>query len=245
MCRAVRFLPAGFVVALTSWAQQAPAPSPSFEVASVKPGDPNDRNFAFLATNGRFTATNQTLKTLIGYAFDVRQLEIVGGPGWLDVDKYNVEAKAENPRPTPAESRGMYRSLLEDRFKLAAHQETRQSQVYELALAKGGSKLKETASANQRIQRLGFGRFQGTGVSIGPLVSLLSQQLERTVIDKTALTGKYDFNLDYTPDFPPPADSAGPSLFTAVQEQLGLKLESARGAVQFLVIDHIEKLSEN
>jgi uncharacterized protein (TIGR03435 family) len=192
MCRAVRFLPAGFVAALTIRAQQTPPLSPSFEVASVKPGDPNDRNFAFLASNGRFTATNQTLKTLIGYAFDVRQLEIMGGPGWLDVDKYNVEAKSEKPRPSPVESRAMYRSLLEDRFKLAAHRETKPGQVYELAVAKGGSKLKESASADQRIQRLGFGRFAGTGVSIGSLVSLLSQQLERTVIDKTGLTRRYD-----------------------------------------------------
>jgi uncharacterized protein (TIGR03435 family) len=239
---------------------------PSFEVASVKPGDPNERRVSILMTpGGRFTTTNASLKMLIGFAYDVRNHQISGGPNWLDSEKYNIEAKPDNtvtiaPGPAGApQIRLMTQSLLADRFKLTLHRETKEEPVYELLVAKGGPKLKEateTAKGAQQGLRTGRGEINGMAAPLSLLAQMLSQQLGRSVIDKTGLTAKYDFTLTWTPelgqfpggdrpDAPPPPDPNGPSLFTAVQEELGLRLESTKGPVEILVIDHAEKASEN
>ena len=156
----------------------------------------------------------------------------------------------------------MLQSLLADRFKLAVHHETREWPIYTLVVAKNGSKLQETKPDDSK----GGGSFSvsrdkmtGHGVSVSSIVRLLSQQLGRHIIDKTGLTSKYDFTLTWTPEesdghmlsaasagntgaaAPPVPDSNGPSIFTALQEQLGLKLESQKGPVDVLVIDHVEK----
>ncbi len=171
------------------------------------------------------------------------------------------------------ETRRMLQALLADRFQLKLHSDTKQLAVYALVLAKNGPKLQAAISGDTYPN--GFkgpdggggpgmifmegngGPVTGQGVPIADLVRLLSQQLGRTVVDKTGLTGKYDFKLKWTPDEnqgppgppgadnAPPPDSSGPSIFTAVQEQLGLKLESQKGAVKILVVDHGEKPSEN
>jgi bla regulator protein BlaR1 len=248
-----------------AFAQQAPRPS--FEVTSVKPADTNDQRF-FIGSQpgGRFTA-NANLKMLIGTAYDVRNHQISGGPSWIESAKFEIEAKAENgadfdPRPNGGgRVRLMLQSLLEERFKLALHREIKEEQVYELTVAKGGPKLKEVADpgkGGQQGMRMGRGQLIGMAAPIAILVNVLSQQLGRSVIDKTGLAGKYDFTLTYTPDAaqsaafgppgpdaPPPPDPNGPSIFTAIQEQLGLKLESAKGPVDVLVIDHAEKPGAN
>lgn len=164
----------------------------------------------------------------------------------------------------------MLRSLLADRFKLTAHIETRELPVYSLVIAKNGPKIHEakpddtyanglksatgnTVGPHMMLMQLRgghvSGQIDGQGVPLELLVQQLAAQVGRTVIDKTGLTGSYDFNLTWTPDPPTPeaatAEPAAPSLFTAIQEQLGLKLESTKGPVQVLVIDHIEPLSEN
>jgi uncharacterized protein (TIGR03435 family) len=239
---------------------------PSFEVVSVKPGDPNDRRVSvFMQPGGRFTATNATLKMLIGFAYDLREHQMAGGPSWLGSERYNIEAKADSATPIPPASnnvtmRLMAQSLLAARFKLAVHRETKEEQVYELVVAKGGPKLKEaTDSAKGPQQGLGMGRGKVTGMAAATslIARFLSEQLGRSVIDKTGLTGKYDFTLTWTPEFgqqfpggdrpeaPPPTDPNGPSIFTALQDELGLKLESAKGPVDILVIDHAEKPDAN
>jgi uncharacterized protein (TIGR03435 family) len=247
-------------------AQQPSTPRPAFEVASVKPGDPDNRIWRLGSMpGGRFAANNASLKLLIQMAYDVRSHQISGGPNWLDSAKYDIDAKPDSataipPGPASAtQMRLMLQSLLEERFKLKLHRELREEPVYELVVAKGGPRMPQATDTlkqpGQGLMRMGRGQLTGTAVAISFLVSTLSQQLGRSVIDKTGLTGQYDFDLKWTPElgefqFPtgdagPPPDPSGPSVFTAIQEQLGLKLESNKGPVDVLVIDHAEQPSEN
>jgi uncharacterized protein (TIGR03435 family) len=239
-------------------------PRPSFEVASIKPGDPNSHQFGIGIRGSLFIATNASLKMMIGFAYDVQDHQISGGPKWLDSDRFSIEAKPKAAIPFSMERmeplKLMLQSLLEERFKLAFHRETRVEPVYELVVAKGGPRLKEN-SAPGPDGRVGlFGRGRGdltaTAMPIAVLAGTLSQRMGRSVIDKTGLSGKYDFTLVYTPDQSTPGgpderdapaapDPAGPSIFTALQEQLGLKLESAKGPVEILVIDRAEKPDAN
>jgi uncharacterized protein (TIGR03435 family) len=246
-------------------AQTQSAPRPAFEVASIKPGDPNSQMFRIGSMpGGRFAANNASLKLLIQTAYDVRSHQISGGPNWLDSAKFDIEAKSDSAAPIPAGPAGgpqmrlMLQSLLEERFKLKLHRESKEEPVYELVVAKGGPKLQQAADSLKQQQRglqMRRGQLTGTAAPMSILVSQLSQQLGRSVIDKTGLTGQYDFDLKWTPEFGqsqggpadagPPPDSPGPSIFTALQEQLGLKLESTKSQVDVLVVDHAEQPSEN
>ena len=246
---------------LPRWIALAQTQRAKFDVASVKPSDPNDRRTMFgTPPNGsRFRAAGVNLRMLIGFAYDKQLAQISGGPNWLESDRFEIDARPENAVPGLEglqQIRSMLQSLLEDRFKLTVHSETRLEPVYELVLAKGGSKLKET-SANDGAprQQMGRGQVIASATPLSQLIPLLSVLVQRQVIDKTGLTGMYDFTLTYTlepgqlgalgPDVPPPVDPTAPSVFTALQEQLGLKLESARGRAQVLVIDHAEKPDAN
>jgi uncharacterized protein (TIGR03435 family) len=240
-----------------AFAQQQPRPS--FEVASIKPGDPASRQVStHIQPDGRLTATNATLQMLIRAAYDLRDHQIREGPNWLDSAAFNIEAKAAGPVPG-AQMRLMLQSLLAERFKLAVHLETREEPVYELVVDKGGYRLREAADtahgSRQGIGIDGAGSFGGFAASVSQLASWLSQRLDRSVIDKTGLTGKYDFTLHWTPDPgdlggpaggpDAPPDTSGPSIFTALKEDLGLKLQSSKGPVEVLVIDHAEKPDAN
>jgi bla regulator protein blaR1 len=243
------------------------AQQPSFEVASIKPGDPDSRRVSLgIRPGNHFGTTNASLKTLIGFAYDLRDHQISGGPNWLDSARFDIDAKPDPAVIIPkgpdgaGQMRLMVRSLLADRFKFAAHRESRQEQVYELVVDKGGLKMKEAAplGPNQGFGlRMGRSELIGTGSPVALLANQLSQRLGRSVIDKTGLTAKYDFTLKWTPDPGPAAgkpepddgepapDPNGPSIFTAIQQDLGLKLQSAKGPVEVLVIDHAEKPDAN
>jgi uncharacterized protein (TIGR03435 family) len=172
-----------------------------------------------------------------------------GGPNWLASDRFTIEAKAAEPLPPWPESNTqlslMLQSLLEDRFKLAVHWETKEAVVYDLVLARGGPKVKQADAAESSGFGMEQGRIRSMALPLGYLATNLAYLLGRTVIDKTGLAGKYSYTLTYTPDDAPPGDASGPSIFTALQEQLGLKLESTKGPVEFLVIDHVEKPDAN
>jgi uncharacterized protein (TIGR03435 family) len=265
--------------AASALAQSQPS-KPQFEVASIKPADPNDRGTRIgFQPGGRFVANGITVNFLLQQAYGVRDFQISGGPGWVGSERFNISAKPDaetaaeiqkgngNPFDGNSTMSLMLRSLLEDRFQLKLTRETREMPVYDLVVAKGGSKLKESSIP------AGDGSGRGGGPQIrmgrglltfkaGPMEILamqLSNQLGRTVIDKTGLKGNYDFELKWTPDLgqqplglrevggpekEPPVDTSGPSIFTALQE-LGLKLESTKGPVEILVIDHAEKPTEN
>jgi uncharacterized protein (TIGR03435 family) len=245
----------GVVAIATAGLGQQINPSPSFEVASVKRSDPNaTKVHVGIAPGGRFTASNATLKMLIRQAFDLRDNQISGGPKWLDSENYDIEAKAGEGVPIPAGPAGgavlrsMLRSLLIERFGLVFHTESKEEPVYELEVAKGGPKLKaaEVRDGMPQGLRRGNGRLTGMAASIPALASNLSQQLGRPVIDKTALPGTYDFVLDYAATGEPTTqDPSLPSIFTALQERLGLKLISAKARVEILVIDGAQRPPEN
>lgn len=226
-------------------------PRRSFEVASVKPGDLNPQ-FVDSASQpgGRYTATNETLKEMIADAWDVAGYHIAGGPSWLDSSRFTIEGRASADEKTP-NIKLMLQSLLEDRFALQVHTETREEGIYELTVAKGGAHLRAAADPAKPPRWNGRGPATGTSVSMSFLVRVLSLYLQRTVTDRTGLNGRYDLTLNFTTgldekktlDSQPGSDA--PSLFTAVQEQLGLRLVSAKGPADILVVDHAEKPDAN
>jgi uncharacterized protein (TIGR03435 family) len=219
-----------------------------FEVASIKPADPNGPvQSSFSMKGGRFEALSN-LRMLIQLAYDVRNHQISGGPSWMDSLKFAVEAKPDDATPLPSgsftpASRAMVRSLLEDRFKLALHRETREQSIYYLELARGGSRLKP--AEKEAGVGMGPNRISSDGAPVATLAAMLAAVLGRSVLDRTGLKGLYEFGLEWTPDDTPADLATGPSLFTAIQEQLGLRLGSAKGPVEVLVIDHAEKPDAN
>jgi uncharacterized protein (TIGR03435 family) len=231
------------------WIAFAQAPRPSFEVASLKPSRPDERLFYNLEPGGRYLANGLTLNLLIANAYAIPEFQISGGPGWRDSDKFNLEAKVGIQLPPWPDSQKqlslMIQSLLADRFKLAVHRETRDEPVYELVAAKGGVKLKAAKADESPGFEMGTGRIHSMAVPLDLFATNLAYLVGRTVIDKTGLAGKYSFTVTYTPDDAAPADTNGPSLFTALREQLGLKLERAKDPVEMLVIDHVEKPDAN
>ena len=268
-------------VAIVAPAQEKDA---TFEVASVKANKSGDTNGNLrMLPGGRVNATNMPVRPIITFAYQLAQYQLVGGPGWLTADRYDLVAKMEgNPNAGPAFVPGSntpnpmqlaLRNLLEERFKLRVHRETREMDIYALVMAKpGGSPgpgLKPTtqdcaaaaAAARQGgpppgapgepfcgIQG-GPGRLKFGGLPAASLATAFSGPAGRMVVDRTGLTGSWDFELAYAVEArgadAPPVDPNAPSLFTAVQEQLGLKLEPTKGPVEVLVIDSIEKPVED
>ena len=241
---------------------------PAFDVISIRPNKDNEQ----MSGNGTFSrrvgsrslpdgysASNIDLKSLIANAYGVRPDQISGGPDWIDSNRYDIEAKVvaangSTPQPIAREERSlMLRSLLADRFKLAVHNETKEAPIYELVVAKNGPKL-QPAKPDQptRMTMGGSGKATMEVDQISALIYQLSLQVGRPVVDKTGLTGKYDIKLEWTRDPGPDSEdaastdaSAGPSIFIAVQEQLGLKLNSTKGPVDTLIIDHSEPPTPN
>jgi uncharacterized protein (TIGR03435 family) len=235
-----------------------------FEVVSIKPSDPLSNNMHMgVGPGGGFEASGVTLRTLIQQAYNVRNFQILGGPGWIDTDKYDIITKDEAKGPSEADLGkmtdaardefrlrllGKLQALLAERFQLKVHRETKELPVYELTVARGGPRLEaagdDGGGSGLSSRRGDDGKSQITGKHfvIANLAMFLSSQVGRTVIDKTGLSGKYNFQLNYAPDM---GDISGPSLFTALQEQLGLKLDSQKGPVEVVVIDSVEKASAN
>jgi uncharacterized protein (TIGR03435 family) len=258
-----------------------------YDVASIKPNKSGDNRVRLMFTPDGLSATNTNLQMLVESVYEIQDNQLSGAPGWLRSERYDIEAKmdsavADQLRKLDTDQRRaarqqMLQALLADRCKLAIHRETTEQTVYALVVAKSGSKLHEAKPGDAYpngfkgpdgqpgvgMMMMGGagGPVNAQGIAISNLAGFLSRQLGRKVIDKTGLTGIYDFTLKWAPDQstplfngpaggPSPADSApadssGPSLFTAVQEQLGLKLESQKGSVEVIVIDHVEKPSEN
>ena len=248
-----------------------------YDVASFKVNKSGPGRAMFSSPEDGLSLTNLNLKELIGFAFGLATAaqdgRIVGAPSWITSEAYDVEAKMDgataealkklSPSDRALARQHMFQELLADRCKLVAHWETKEFPVYELVIAKGGSKIQESKTSDAATAGRGGMGLKGRGgplsardVPISNLVGLLSMLLNRTVVDKTGLAGKYDFTLNWTPDesndpnfFPSSSgqrpDPAGPSIFAALQEQLGLKLEAGKGPVKVIVIDHIERPSGN
>jgi uncharacterized protein (TIGR03435 family) len=220
-----------------------------FEVASIKEADPANWQDRLLMQPGGRLIANISIKGLIAFAYDVPSDEIEGAPKWID-SMYSIEARAETAAAVPSGAAGlpqirlMTQSLLADRLMLVVRREAREELVYDLVVDKNGSKLVPNEQPgglrSGRGQPIGTGVFVSGPVRIG-LAHSLSLEVGRPVIDKTNLNGRYNFTLQWTPDSSDPDSPAvanGPSIFTALREQLGLRLVSTKGPVEILVIDH-------
>jgi uncharacterized protein (TIGR03435 family) len=251
-----------------AFSQTLPPASLTFEVAAIKPTNPDKRDLGLHKTNGLFVATGYTLQRLIAFAYDVELFQVSGGPGWGNFERYDISAKKErDPRlAKPDDDRYRVRALMADRFNLTIHRESKELPIFALVIGKNGSKLqtaKPHVGSSGVSGRGGNGGIQWifTDAPVSLLVHELSQRLGRPVVDRTGLDAHYDFKLEWAPDpsqpvvqsrdsgtavsSAPAPDSSGPSIFTALQEQLGLKLEAEKGPVEIIVIDRADKPSEN
>jgi len=258
---------------------QSPNSKPAFEVVSVKPNTTGRNAGIAQQPGGRFVATEITLKRLMQYAYRGNQ-QFIGGPAWLDTDRWDIEAKAAEgtvlPRAglldmaAPPDTLAlMVQSLLEDRFKLKTHTETRELPLYELVVAKGGPKVKLSEDQTPPASLVGSGGGRGSvvprgGIRIGnndfeapaQSISILAAAMsalfsDRPVIDKTGLKGLYDIKLQWdrnaglNANSTAPSAAPGPPLPAALEEQLGLRLQSGKGPLPVLVIDSVERPSDN
>jgi bla regulator protein blaR1 len=239
--------------------QNSAGTAPSFEAASIKPNKSAGSGSSVLQDqSGNFTAENATLEMLIMSAmgYGVRDFQIVGGPGWINTERYDILAKPA-AKAGRAEFQQMVQALLAERFQLKLHQESRERPVYMLSIGKNGPMLTEWKDTiGPMCKRVG-GQLTCQKATMTLLAENLARLLGRSVVDGTGLTGTYDFKLEWAPDefqVPGPSDAGqprpatdptGPSIFTAIQSQLGLRLEPGKGPVQVLVIDSAEKPSEN
>jgi uncharacterized protein (TIGR03435 family) len=242
----------------------AAAAKPSFEVSTIKPSQPDARFSLRVNPSGMMNSTNTSLADLIKFAYDVHDKQIEGGPKWVDTDKFDVTGKPDAEGiPNPAQLKMMLQKMLAQRFQLMFHREKKELSVYAITVAKGGPKLAATGAQGNLP---GFGGARGNMMvrnsTIAEWAGVLQANtlvtLDRPVVDQTGLGDKrWDFQLKFTPDSaqavsglpapPPPADDADapPDLFTAFQQQLGLKLESTKAPVDVMVIDKVAKPSDN
>lgn len=244
--------------------QQQTAPGPTFDVAAIHPhiSEPHEHNSIWSSSSdGQFKAENISALALIHWAWEMPDTRIVGAPDWVNTAHFNIEAKADPAVDQQLHTltsgdalrlkEKMVQALLAERFKLVVHSETRELPIYHLVVAKGGPRLGATQSDGTTINH-GRDHIEVQGAdSLGLLAEELSKEVGRDVVNETGIQGRYDVKLRFTPDEGPamlngqPIPDPPPGLFTALQEQLGLKLEPAKGPVQVLVIDHIEMPSAN
>ena len=239
--------------------------SPTFEVATIKPSKPDQPNKFFLLGRRRIKVANANLNDLITFAYGVHPKQVIGAPGWAETDKFDLEAEPDGEGvPTMDQWKTMLQKLLGERCKMSLHHDRKEMAVYLLSVGKTGPKLVPSLGNAMGLPGLGFrGRVGGdvsaSNATIGEFINFMTRnvKLDRPIVDGTGITGRYDFTLDWTPDdsqfggtggkLTPPAESptTWPSLYTAIQEQLGLKLEATKAAADVLVIDRVEKPSEN
>jgi uncharacterized protein (TIGR03435 family) len=255
----------------TAWAIPEPAArprpmaadaNPSFEVATIKPSQPDAPGRSITIRGRIFQTRNTTLSGLLTFAYGIHPKQITGAPPWVDSEKFDISAQPDGDgQPNERQWRAMLQKLLADRFKLSFHREKKELAVYAILVDRSGSKLTKNDTDPDGLPGLffrGLGVLPARNATMVDFAGLLqSAVLDRPVIDQTKLAGRFDFTLTWTPDetqfgglgikVPPPPDNAAapPGLFTAVQEQLGLKLDSTKAPVDVLVVDRVDKPTEN
>jgi uncharacterized protein (TIGR03435 family) len=257
---------ASFLVAATLLAQipSKIPPDLRFEVASLKPSKSGEQGGGIRPTPGgeRYVATNCAIKTMIMVAYRLKAEQIIGGPEWLDTDRFDMQALA--PKPSSAdELHVMLMNMLVDRLQLKFHHEKREMQMYALTVDKSGPKMTLHESGNggdtwidQTESPFLHVRMKGTSAPMDFLAFRLSQFMDRPVVDLTNLRGDCDFSLAYTRELPPgfsgggkingeEPDTSGLTVFAAVKQQLGLELKAQKGPVDVIVVDHAERPSAN
>jgi uncharacterized protein (TIGR03435 family) len=255
----------------TEWAIPKPPPpippmaadaNPSFEVATIKPSKPDDQRKAFIVRGNEFHIINQPLTQMISFAFDVQAKQVIGLPDWAESDKFDIDGKPDGEgAPNGKQWKIMIQKLLADRFGLKFHKDKKELSVYVLSVSKTGEKMTKNDSSPNGLPGLffqGLGKLNVRNALMSDFTGLMqSAVLDRPVVDQTGLTGRFDFSLNWTPDdsqfggmgakVPPPTDTvdAPPNLYTAIQEQIGLKLEATRAPADVMVIDNVQKPSSN
>jgi uncharacterized protein (TIGR03435 family) len=240
----IRF--AAVFVAVAAYAQTGAAPH--FEVATVKPASLEEiqtRPSGCKTGHGRAVCTNVTLKRCIVGALHIGPGQVVGGPGWIDSDRFYIEAKAAEPVDDDAILDAMMQALLQERFHLAFHREDRNLQALVLEVAKNGPKL-EKASGGDAVTDGSHGSLTLKNTTMDGLAERLARVSDLPVVNRTGIDGVFNMKLAWTPEGEnPKGPGSPPSLFTAIQEQLGLRLQSQKAPVSVLVVDHAEKPGEN
>jgi uncharacterized protein (TIGR03435 family) len=256
----------------TEWAIPVPPPpippmdanaNPSFEVATIKPSKPDDPRKAFIVNGRHFQIINQPLVQVLCFAYEVQAKQLVGLPPWAETEKYDIDAQPDGEgAPSDKQWKGMLQKLVAERFKLTFHKDKKELPVYVLSVAKSGPKLTKSEGDPNGLPGLFFrGKLGDLGVRNANMADfrqlMQSAVLDRPVIDQTELKGRFDFTLLWTPDdsqfqgmgakIPPPTDAANapPNLYTAIQEQLGLKLDATKALADVMVVDHAEQPSAN
>lgn len=256
----------------TEWAMPAPPPKippmpadahPSFEVATIKPTKPDEQRKMLVVRGTAFQVVNFSLNDLTKFAYDLQDKQIINGPDWMSSDKFDIDGKPDVPgTPNGQQLKEMVQKMLADRFALKFHNDQREMGAYVLTVGKDGPKMKQNTDNPNGLPGLFFGPIGTLHVANATMQNftnlMQSAVLDRPVVDKTGLQGRWDFTLKWTPDesqfsglgvkIPPPAaddPNAAPPLFTAIQEQLDLKLDAQKTQVPVLVIDHVDHPSPN
>ena len=220
----------------------------SFDVVSLRPNTTGAGRSIERTNSGHVMGENITAGAMIRHAFGVRASQVEGAPGWIDTDKYDLQATTGTTKDlNDIELRPYWESMLASRFRMRYHRETKEMQIYSLTVAKGGPRLTENTAGGDTDTRVTnnaqHSSLTTTHIALRAFASFLGGRLDRTVLDKTGLTGSYDVKLDWSPDLS--EDTGSASIFTALQDQLGLKLESGKGPVEMIVIDNLERPTEN
>ncbi|HVW12110.1 MAG TPA: TIGR03435 family protein [Bryobacteraceae bacterium] len=220
----------------------------SFDVVSVKPNASSQGRSTEQTNSGHVMAENITAISMIEQAFGVRAFQISGGPGWMITDGFDVNATTGTTKDlNDIELQPYWESLLTGRFRMKYHRESKEMQVYSLTVAKSGAKLTGHQGGGDTSTHISNGRDRvsvtSTNISMTSFAGLLGRRLDRMVIDKTGLSGSYDVSVDWAPEASTDTDEA--SIFTALQDQLGLKLESGKAPVEIIVIDGLERPGDN
>ena len=238
-------------IAMTAGAAAAQQPPGlAFEVATIKPSTPSSPPLSIGSSPGRFAATNASLKMLVTWAYDLEGDDrLVGVQPWMDEARFDISAIV--PARAAGESQAgervklMMQTLLAERFRLAVHPETRELPFYSLVVDRDGAKVTASTRPEDRgrnsFNMSGAGTLAGTKVTAAMLAKVLAGQLRQFVRDATGLEGVFDFTLEWTPETTAAAQATRPSIFTAVREQLGMRLDARRGPVEVVVIDRIDR----
>ena len=251
-------------VLLFAWVltqSSAPAQAPAFEVATIKPVDPAPKAGRFMRMQGthRFEARNFTLRLLIAAAYDLNPRTISGGQGWVDSDKFEIHAVTPGDKAPDHDAQMlMLRTLLTERFHLTFHRRSEIFAIYEITVAKGGPLLapSQTPEAQPQVTSVVYPDkmiMPARNATISDLARVMQRAiLDRPVVDRTGLTHRYNFNLEWAPDetqfggeMPPMPESQSPPLLVAMQQQLGLQMRAVKGPVEAMVIDRAQRPSEN
>jgi uncharacterized protein (TIGR03435 family) len=228
--------------------------APAFEAATVKPSKAERDGSSWDSRPGYLVMKNQTLGSLIRIAYHLRPEQVAGGPKWVEADRFDVEARAQGPADDP-KLLAMLQTLLTERFQLATHRDTKAVQAYALLLAKDGMKIRPDATEGHSSSKGRPGVLTVERITMAKLADTLSRMLRMGVTDQTNATGTFTFTLEYDPASTRPAPAspsaatadapAAPSIFTALQHQLGVKLEGRKEQIEVTVIDKAEKPADN